>query len=100
MRDRERPPLQRKIQPTFAGVGHVRFSGHAGPVQYAVEGDPSRLKSGTARLRGSFRTTPDIAAEAFRAGDGVLTLEDGRQLRATMLGHTAGDADVFVELRV
>jgi hypothetical protein len=90
----------RKSLPIFAGPGHVRFPGHEGPVQYAIQGDPARLRPGPARLRGSLSTTAEIAAEAFRAGEGVLTLESGAELRAVMLAHTAGGGEVFVELRI
>lgn len=90
----------RKSLPVFGGAGVVRFSGHEEPVQYSIQGDPARLRRGPARLRGSLSTTAEIAAEAFRAGEGVLTLEDGAELRATMLAHTAGGEDVFVELRI
>jgi hypothetical protein len=90
----------RKKLPTFEGVGHVRFAGHAGPVNYAIEGDPAKLRAGIARLRGSFTTTAELAEMAFRAGEGVLMLEGGAQFRVVMLGHSAGGPDVFVELRV
>ncbi|HET6970569.1 MAG TPA: hypothetical protein VFH92_05535 [Phenylobacterium sp.] len=90
----------RKSLPIFAGPGHVRFSGHEGPVQYAIQGDPDRLRAGPARLRGSLSTTADVAIQAFRAGEGVLTLENGAELRAVMLAHTPGGGEVFVELRV
>jgi hypothetical protein len=90
----------RKSLPIFAGPGLVRFSGHEGPVQYSIQGDPSRLRRGTGRLRGSLNMNADIAAEAFRAGEGVLVLENGAELRAVMLAHTSGGDDVFIELRV
>jgi len=90
----------RKSLPIFAGPGLVRFSGHEGPVQYAIQGDPARLRRGTARLRGSLTMAAETAAEAFRAGEGVLVLEDGSELRAVMLAHTAGGGDVFIELRI
>lgn len=90
----------RKKLPTFEGAGHVRFAGHAGPAQYVIEGDPAKLRLGTARLRGSFTLSAELAEQAFRAGEGVLVLEDGVHFRMTMLGHTAGGSDVFVELRV
>jgi hypothetical protein len=90
----------RKTLPTVEGAGHVRFSGHAGPAQYSIKGDPARLRFGSDRLRGSFSTTTELAERAFRAGEGVLMLECGTQFRMVMLGHTAGGPDVFVELRV
>lgn len=90
----------RKPLPAFQGHGHVKFQGHAGPVDYTIHGDPSKLKFGTTRLRGSLSVPPEVAAEAFRAGSGVLTLEDGAEFRLQMLGHSAGAPEVFVELRV
>jgi hypothetical protein len=92
--------LIRKPLPIFEGDGQLRFPGHESAVSYRIEGDPGGLKSGTARLRGSIRSEPAVVEEAFRAGDGVLVLEAGRELRLVMLGHTAGDDRVFVELRV
>jgi hypothetical protein len=93
-------PLSRKKQPTFEGDGRIRFAGHEGPARYAVEGDPSRLRAGIARLRGALTLGPELAAEAFRAGDGVLTTEDGASLRLIMLAHSTGGDEVFVEIRV
>jgi hypothetical protein len=93
-------PLGRKKQPTFEGEGRVRFTGHEGPARYAVEGDPGRLRAGIARLRGALTLGPELAAAAFRAGDGLLTTEDGATLRLTMVAHTAGGPEVFVEIRV
>lgn len=92
--------LTRKVLPIFEGAGQVRFTGHDGPVQYKISGDPSALRAGHTRLRGALTTTPEIAAEAFRAGEGVLVLEDGSSFRIVMLGHSTGGAEVFVELRV
>lgn len=89
----------KKKLPSFEGAGHIRFSGHAGPVSYAVEGDPARLKPGPVRLRGVIHIEPDLARLAFRAGEGVLQLDGGAMLRLTMIGHSSGAAEVFVELR-
>jgi len=89
----------RKKLPLFQGEGHVRFSGHAGPVSYTVEGDPRQLRPGIARLRGALALDSDLAHAAFRAGEGLLRLDDGVELRLVMLGHTAGASEVFVELR-
>lgn len=83
-----------------AGAGQVRFSGHEGPASYAIEGEAARLRLGTARLRGRLELPAEVAEAAFRAGEGVLTLEDGVQLRIVMLGHTAGGGEVFIEVRV
>lgn len=90
----------RKKPEIVSGAGRVRFSGHEGDVQYAIEGDPVRLRLGQGRLSGSFTLDAEDALEAFRAGAGVLTVEGGAKYRVTMVGHTAGDGEVFVELRV
>jgi hypothetical protein len=90
----------RKQLPVFQGAGQIKFLGHSGPADYAIEGDPTRLRPGVARLRGSISVSPELAKQAFRAGEGTLMLESGEQLRMTMLGHSDGGGDVFVEVRV
>jgi hypothetical protein len=89
----------RKPLPLFEGLGHVRFAGHAGAARYTIQGDPDRLRPGVARLRGSVRLDAELAREAFRAGEGVMVVESGAQLRMIMLAHTPGASDVYVELR-
>jgi hypothetical protein len=88
-----------KVIPICNGVGDLKFPGFAGAVDYAIEGEPARLRPGIARLKGSIRTTPENALAAFRAGEGVLVLDTGELLRLTMLGHTGGGDQVFVEIR-
>lgn len=90
----------RKPPTIVSGEGRVRFSGYEGPVRYAIEGDPGRLRPGPARLRGALDVGAEVAEAAFRAGDGVLTLEDGATLRLVMLAHSAGGHQVHVELRI
>lgn len=90
----------RKTLPTTSGVGHVRFSGYEGPAAYTIEGEPAKLRLGPNRLRGALKVSAEVAQAAFRAGDGDLKLDDGRSLRISMIGHSAGSEDVFVELRV
>lgn len=91
--------LGRKKPPVFEGAGQLRFGGFDGPVRYAIEGDPAKLRAGHLRLRAALTTTADVAAEAFRAGEGLLTLDNDVQFRVTMLAHSAGGDEVFVELR-
>lgn len=92
--------MPRKQLPVFQGAGRIKFLGHSGPVGYVIEGDPTRLRLGTARLRGSINISPELARQAFQAGEGLLMIESGEQLRLTMLGHSNGGGDVFVEIRV
>lgn len=92
--------IRKSPPPLVEGAGQIQFLGHVGPVLYALDGDPTRLRFGRARLRGSVSIDPDLAERAFRAGEGVLTLESGERLRLTMLAHSTGGADVFVEAQV
>ncbi len=90
----------RKKLPAFPGTGQLRFRGFDGPVDYEILGDPSSLRLGPLRLRGALTTTPEAAAEAFRAGEAVLTLESGAVYRLTMVGHTADSNAVYFEMRI
>ena len=82
------------------GEGELRFSGFQGPVSFSIDGEPGSLKFGIARLRGWLAAAPADAQEAFRRGEGTLTLEDGKVFRLTFLGHTAEDRKVYFEARV
>ena len=90
----------RKQLPAHPGAGELRFRGFAGPVDYEVLGDPATLRLGPLRLRGSLTATPDVAAEAFRAGEAELKLEDGATYRITLLGHSTGSEIAYFEMRV
>ena len=90
----------RKQLPAHLGAGELRFRGFSGPVDYEVLGDPSSLRLGPLRLRGSFTATPEIAAEAFHAGEGELKLEDGGAFRITVVGHSAGSETAYFEMRI
>jgi len=90
----------RPLAPPFEGQGELRFSGYAGEVQYKIQGDPVKLKPGPLRLRGSFTVDAETAADAFRAGEAILVASSGETYRLTMLGHTSGGGEVFVEFRV
>ena len=90
----------RKQLPAHLGTGELRFRGFAGPVNYEVLGEPSTLRLGPLRLRGSLTATPEVAAEAFRSGEAELRLEDGAIFRITLLGHTAGSETAYFELRI
>ncbi len=93
-------PRLRKQLPAHLGSGELRYRGFQGPVAYEVLGEPSSLRLGPLRLRGSFTSTSDVAAEAFRAGEAQLTMEDGKTFRLSMLGHTAGSEVAYFEMRI
>lgn len=90
----------RKPLPAQLGAGELRYRGFRGPVDYEIHGVPEALKLGPARLRGSLTATPDIAADAFRAGEAELQLQGGDTFRITLLGHSAGSNIAYFELRV
>jgi hypothetical protein len=90
----------RKQLPAQLGEGELRYRGFKGPVDYEIKGEPATLRLGPARLGGSLTATPEIAAEAFRAGEGQLTLADGEVYRITIVGHSAGSGVVYFEMRV
>jgi hypothetical protein len=89
----------RKQLPAHPGTGELKCRGFKGPVDYEILGEPSTLKPGPLRLRGSFNASPEIAQQAFRDGDGELTLESGATYRITMLGHSAGSGTAYFEMR-
>lgn len=84
---------QLKVAPVLAGVGRLTFPGFAGDVDYEISGPLNGLRPGGPSLRGLFRTSAQDAQIIFAAIRASLRLEDGRECRVTMLGHTAG-ADV------
>ena len=73
----------------------------AGALQrYEILGEPTSLRAGPARLRGSLVASPEIAEQAFREVEGQLTLETGHSFRVTMLGHSTGSNITYFEMRV
>ena len=90
----------RKQLPAQLGAGELRYRGFEGPVDYEIRGEPASLRLGPARLHGSLRATPDVAAEAFRAGEAHLRLEGGEVYRITLVGHSAGSGVAYFEMRV
>jgi hypothetical protein len=92
--------MRTKQLPVSTGKADLHFSGFEGQVDYRISGETEKLKLGPARVRGALTASPEVAEAAFRAGEGTLTLEGGDRFRIVMLGHTAGGAEVFVELRI
>jgi hypothetical protein len=93
-------PRLRKQLPAHLGAGELRYRGFQGPVAYEILGDPASLRRGPLRLRGSLTTSPEVAAEAFRAGEAELRLADGSAFRLTMLGHSTDSEMIYFEMRV
>lgn len=93
-------PRLRKQLPAIPGVGELRCRGFQGSVSYEILGEPTSLRPGPARLRGSLTSTPEVAETAFRDGEGTLTLENGSAFRITMLGHSAGSGVAYFEMRI
>lgn len=90
----------RKKLPSTFGAGDLRFRGFQGTVDYEIVGEPTTLRYGPNRLRGSFTADPETAENAFREGEGVITLEGGTAYRVTFLGHSAGSGVAYFEMRV
>jgi hypothetical protein len=93
-------PQLRKKPPAHPGEGELRYRGFVGQVRYEIQGDPATLRAGAARMRGSLSASPEVAAEAFREGDGLITLESGVQYRIVMLGHSTGSDTAYFEMRL
>ena len=93
-------PRLRKQLPAHLGAGELRYRGFQGPVDYEILGEPAGLRLGPLRLRGSIVATPEVAADAFRAGEAELTIEGGSVFRLTMLGHSTGSSVAYFEMRV
>lgn len=89
-----------RTPPVTSGEGLLTYRGFEGPVAYEVQGSLATLRQGGAALRGNFRADGQTAAEAFRACDGRLQLEDGKIYKVTMVGHTAGSETAYFELRL
>lgn len=90
----------RKQLPAQLGAGRLRCRSFKGAVDYEIIGEPTTLRPGPSRLRGSLTATPEVAEQAFRDGDGELTLESGTTYRITMLGHSAGSGVAYFEMRI
>jgi hypothetical protein len=90
----------RKQLPAHNGAGELRYRGFKGHVDYEILGEPSSLRLGPTRLRGSLTATPEVAEQAFHEGEGQLTLQTGDTFRITMLGHSPGSGVAYFEMRV
>ncbi|MBI1684535.1 hypothetical protein [Caulobacter hibisci] len=88
---RKAPPIPR------TGAGALTIS------RQRQEIDFSLLMSGTSSGRrtgkGSLTGDPAAMREAFRAGGGRLTLDDGVEHEIAIVAHTEGDGTAYFELR-
>lgn len=82
------------------GAGELRYTGFTGQVDYAIDGDVSNLSVRSQPMRGRFTASPEIALDAFRAGDGYLKLDDGKACRIKILAHTDGSETAYFEIRI
>lgn len=94
MRYRKNP-----VPPTL-GTGELRYPGFTGDVTYEIAGDSTALTAKSNAMRGFLTAEPEIAEGAFRAGDGYLTLADGKACRIKMLGYTTGADTAYFEIRI
>ena len=92
----------RKQLPAHLGEGELHFGGFSGPVAYEVLGEPSSLRLGPLRLRGSFTATPEVAANAFRAGEArVGAWTDGAKVPHHPAGPLSrGPQTAYFEMRI
>jgi hypothetical protein len=78
----------------------LRFPGFTGAVDYEITGQMKTLASAHTPLRGLLRTEPETAGALFRAGEGALKLDDGRDCRIKLLGYSSGSDTAYFEIRV
>jgi hypothetical protein len=82
------------------GAGELRYSGFKGLVDYTIDGDVAALSPRSQPMRGRFTAPPEVALDAFKAGDGYLTLDSGKACRIVVLAHSAGSDTAYFEIRI
>lgn len=92
--------IKKRITPPTIGTGELRYSGYNGSVGYEIAGDTAALTARSKEMKGSLTAPQEVAEGAFRAGEGFLKLEDGRNCRIRMVAYTAGDDRAYFEIRV
>lgn len=81
------------------GAGTVSIRGVTLPVQYSlatlptVAGPTSQHKM----VKGAIEIDPDMARDAFRAGQLTLQTEEGQAIRVQVVAHTEGSRTAYVE---
>lgn len=92
--------IRRNPPQISAGAGELKFAGFTGDVDYEITGPLKTLASAHSPLRGLLRTEPETAAALFRAGEGALRLDDGRNCRIKLLGYSSGSDTAYFEIRI
>lgn len=69
-------------------------------MDYQITGPLKTLASAHSPLRGLLRTVPETAEALFRAGEGTLRLDDGRNCRIKLLGYSNGSDTAYFEIRL
>ncbi len=77
----------------------MKFTGYAGEVNYEITGALKTLASAHNPLRGLLRSEPETCEALFRAGEGTLRLDDGRNCRIKLLGYSSGSDTAYFEIR-
>ena len=93
-------PRKLNAAPPTCGAGELRYSGYKGLVDYIIDGDASSLSARSQPMRGRFTASPEVALDAFKAGDGYLKLDDGRACRITVVAHSAHSDTAYFEIRI
>lgn len=91
---------QRREPVRQTGTAVLNYPGYVGDVEYELIGTLKGLRVGGPPLKGSIKTTVDQAKEMFCAGRGRIQLEDGKEYRVTLVGHTEGSETTYFELTV
>ncbi len=88
----------RKVPPTpRTGAGALTISRQRQDIDFSllITGGSAARRAG----KGSLTGEPAAMREAFRAGGGRLTLDDGVEHDIAIVAHTEGEGTVYFELR-
>ena len=80
--------MRRPPPPPEVGAGELLLGRHVHAVTFVHHLDTQR---------GSLSGSADMAADAFRRGDGVLVKSCGNRVRLTFTAHTAGGDTIYFE---
>jgi len=92
------PWTERPKPPAVTGSGALRLGTAEHAVTYALSANPAHLRRGPKGIRGSITAESEVAAEAFRYGDGYLVLAEGAEFKVKVLAHSTGSPTAYIEL--